>query len=412
MPGNNGREADAAAARGLDWLNLFVANIQTGFGPFIAVYLTGHGWTETAIGFALSIGTVTAMASQVPAGALVDAISRKALVAGFSLLAFTASAFLLAVAPSPLFVYLAEILHGFSSCTLGPAIAAMSLVIVGRVGLGPRFGRNARFASIGNGVGAALMGAAGYYISDRAVFFLTAALTLPALATLVPLSRIDTGKREAPRRDPAGRVPIGRVLGDRRLIIFAGSAALFTLANAAMLPLAGSMMTVHAGKVANLLIAAAIILPQIVVALSSPKFGRWAEERGRRPILLLGFSMLPLRGLAFALTADPAWMLAIQVADGIAAACFGIMVPLITSDIAGSTGHYNLSLGFVGFAIGVGGTFSTSLAGLIADRYSNSAAFLLLGGIGLAATVLILIALPETRPGNSSELEQRKVVER
>src|SRR5579871_1570439 len=117
-------------------LNLFVANIQTGFGPFISVYLTAHGWTQTAIGLALSLGTLTAMASQLPAGALVDAIDRKSRVAAFSLIAFTASALLLAVAPLPLFVYLAEILHGFSSCTLGPAIAALSIIFAGSAGLG------------------------------------------------------------------------------------------------------------------------------------------------------------------------------------------------------------------------------------------------------------------------------------
>ena len=128
--------APRSAERGLDWFNLFVANIQTGFGPFIAVYLTTQGWTQTAIGFALSIGTVTSMASQVPAGALVDAASRKSIAAAFSILAFTMSALMFAVWPAPIFIYLAEVLHGFSSCTLGPAIAAMSLALAGRAALG------------------------------------------------------------------------------------------------------------------------------------------------------------------------------------------------------------------------------------------------------------------------------------
>src|ERR1700735_1478235 len=134
----------AAAGRGLDWFNMFVANIQTGFGPFIAVYLASQRWTQTSIGLALSIGTVAAMASQVPAGALGDAMPNKTRVAGFSVLAFTACALVLAFYPIPLFVSLGEILHGLSSCTLGPATAAMSLVIAGRFGMGVRLGRNAR----------------------------------------------------------------------------------------------------------------------------------------------------------------------------------------------------------------------------------------------------------------------------
>src|SRR5579859_6606002 len=237
----------SAAGHGLDGLNLLVANIQTGFGPFVAVFLTSLGWTQTAVGFALSIGTVTAMASQVPAGALVDAIRRKSMVALFSVLAFAASALLFALWPVPLSIYLAEILHGFSSCTLGPAIAALSLAIAGTASLGARLGRNARFASIGNGVGAALMGACGYYLPERFVFFLTAALTLPAIAAVLPLHRFETAGGGMPIAEPTTRAdrepqarqiprrqPVRRLLADRRLIVFALCAAFFTLGNAAL----------------------------------------------------------------------------------------------------------------------------------------------------------------------------------
>src|SRR6202171_3149444 len=188
-PANPQPAGTAAAGRGLDWFNLFVANIQTGFGPFIAVYLTSQSWTQTSIGLALSIGTVAAMASQVPAGALVDAMPNKTRVAAFSVLAFTACALMFAVYPIPLFVYLAEILHGISSCTLGPATAAISLVLAGGFAMGLRLAPHPQYAAIGNGVGALLMGACGQYVSERAVFFLTAAFTLPALVALLPLRR-------------------------------------------------------------------------------------------------------------------------------------------------------------------------------------------------------------------------------
>src|ERR1700736_2184495 len=110
-PADNAGSANntsARAGRGLDWFNLFVANIQTGFGPFIAVYLTSQSWTQTSIGVALGVGTVAAMASQVPAGAVVDAMPNKTRVAAFSVLAFTASAIMFALYPIPLFVYFAE----------------------------------------------------------------------------------------------------------------------------------------------------------------------------------------------------------------------------------------------------------------------------------------------------------------
>jgi MFS family permease len=396
--------ARRATGRGLDGLNLFVANIQTGFGPFLSVYLTTEGWTQTAIGLALSLGTITAMASQVPAGALVDAIRSKSRVAVFSILAFTASALLFTVAPIPLFVYMGQVLHAFSSCTLGPAIVALSLAVAGQSALALRLGRNARFASIGNAMGAALMGATGYYISERSVFFMTAALTLPAFVALISLARFED-RAEAPRLAAAGvreQKPraerVLRVLGDRRLLVFAACAALFTFANAAMLPLASSAITKRAAGEASLLIAACIVLPQLVMALLSPSIGQLAESRGRRLVLMLGFGILPLRGVLLAVMPDPMLVVAVQVLDGVTAACFGVMVPLVTTDIAARSGHLNLCLGFVGFAIGIGATLSTTVAGWIADQFGDPAAFLALAAVGLPALLLVWPAMSETKP--------------
>jgi MFS family permease len=395
------RPAAISAERGLDWFNLFVANIQTGFGPFVAVYLTTQGWTQTRIGLALSLGTITAMASQLPAGALVDMISNKAAVAFFSILAFTASALFFAWWPTPLFVYLAEVLHGFSSCTLGPAIAAMSLMIAGPRALGLRLGRNARFAAIGNGIGAALMGACGYYFSSQSVFFLTAALTLAAVLPLLPLARLYEPGRPASRREKSTarhREPIASVLTNRTLLGFGMCAMLFTLGNAAMLPLAGNFVTKRAESEATLLIAAGIVLPQLVAAAISPALGRLADTHGRRLVLFLGFCTLPIRGLLFAAFPNPGMMVAVQSLDGVAGASLGIIGPLVTSDVAANSGRYNLALGFVGFMIGIGATFSTGLAGLIADRFGNPVAFMSLAAAGVAAAALVWTAMPETRP--------------
>jgi MFS family permease len=397
----DGRPAAATAGpaeRGLDYLNLFVANIQTGFGPFIAVYLATQGWTQTAIGIALSVGTMTAMASQVPAGALVDAMRRKSLAATLSILVFAASALIFATRPLPLFVYLAEILHGFSSCTLGPAIAAMSVMVAGRVTLSVRLGRNVRYASIGNGLGAALMGACGYYVSNQSVFILTAALTIPALAALLPLSRLEDRSHRLQVMEVQPRQRILDVVSNPVILIFALSALLFTLANAAMLPIASVALTKRAGGIANLLIAACVVLPQAIVAVLSPYIGGLAETRGRRAALVLGFSMLPLRGLLFAFVTSPPLIVLVQALDGVAGASFGIMVPLIAADVAGRSGHFNLTLGFIGFAIGIGSTLGTTIAGLIADHFGDPVAFASLAAIGAAATALVFFGMPETRP--------------
>jgi MFS family permease len=146
------------------------------------------------------------------------------------------------------------------------------------------------------------------------------------------------------------------------------------------------------------LIAASIVLPQLVVALLSPVLGHIAEMRGRRLVMLIGFSTLPVRGALFAVSADPNFIVPVQALDGVAGAAIGVLVPLVASDIAGKSGHYNLSLGFLGFMVGVGATLSTSLAGWAADRFGDPVAFASLAGVGLAATLLIWAAMPETRP--------------
>lgn len=380
---------------GLDWLNFFVATLQTGFGPFIAVFLTSHRWTQASIGLVLGLGTAAVVLSQVPAGLLVDAIRNKRAAVFASTLLVAATAVLLALWPSRLPVITALALHGFASCMLAPAIAAVTLALTGQAGFAGRIGRNARYAALGNAGGALLMGVCGTVLGSRAVFWLAALLAAPALAALRSLGRAVAA--QAAPEPAAAPGSAWHLLADRRLLIFAGCVLLFHLCNAALLPLAGGALTMRAGDAANLLIAACIVGPQIVVALLSPTVAARAERWGRRPVLLLGFAALPLRAAIFAATADPTLIVAAQLLDGVSAAAFGVLLPLIAADLARENGHFNLCLGLAGLAVGVGATFSTILAGWIATDITLRAAFLALAGVGLAAVAAVGFAMPETR---------------
>ncbi|MBV9654511.1 MAG: MFS transporter [Acetobacteraceae bacterium] len=383
--------------RSLDLLNFFIADVQTGFGPFIAVYLTASKWTQVEIGFALTLGTLTAMLSQVPAGAFVDAIRSKRLAAAGGILAIMGSALLFALHPLTLSVYVAEILHGFASCIISPAIAAISLRLVGHAALGERLGRNARFASIGNGVAAAIMGAVGSYWSSSAVFWLTAALGVPGLIALYYIEPVTREVREVTRRR-FSLSGLRHALTNRTLIVFWMAALLFHVSNAALLPLAGTEATKAAGSAANLIIAACIVVPQIMVALISPWVGRVAEERGRRYALVVGWAALPLRGLLMALSPTPFLLIAIQALGGISAATFGVMLPLIAADLTRDSGRFNLCMGVIGLAVFIGASISTALAGWVADVAGDGTAFVALSAAGLLGTALVWFGMPETRP--------------
>jgi MFS family permease len=395
-----------SSLRGLDWFVFFVADVQTGFGPFIAVYLTSQKWTQLDIGLLLTVGGLVSLLGQMPGGAAVDAARSERFVAGLALAAISGSA--LAYASWPIFpiVLAAAVVHAAASCVLGPCIVAMSLGLVGHASIGERLGRNARFAAIGNGLAAAAMGGIGYFFLPRAVFLVTAALLIP---TLLALSRIRPREidPELAHGGPAEREAQGtpatlpRVIGKRPLLILAGCAMLFHLANASMLPLMGSVVTMRSSEWATVLIAACIVIPQLVVAVISPWVGHQAQVWGRRPFLIAAFAALPIRAVLFATVTNPYLLVAVQVLDGVTAAALGIMVPLMIADLTRGTGRFNFAQGVVGTAVGIGASISPTLAGYLTDHFGSSVAFLGLAAIATAGLGAVWALMPETRPDPS-----------
>jgi MFS family permease len=397
------RSASRASERGLDWFTFFVADIQTGFGPFLAIYLTTQKWNQADIGLVLAAGSIAGLVSQLPGGWMVDIVPSKRKAAMLAVAGIGVSALLIALWPSFVGILTAKLVHVASSSVLGPAIAAITLGLVGHAAVGPRLGRNARFSSVGTGLAAGAMGAVGSLISPQAVFFVTAALAVPTLLvlTLIREEEIDPIRADGslngalPGHKPSS---VAMLLGKPSLLILTFCVFLFHAANAAMLPLVGAEMTVRSGYWATALVAACIVLPQLVVALIAPGIGRLAVSKGRRPVLILGFAVLPIRAAVLALNSDPAIIIGVQVLDGLSAAVLGVLVPLSLADISRGTGRFNLAQGIVGSATGIGAAASTAVAGYLATQFSVSLAFAGLAITAVCAFLTVLVALPETRP--------------
>ena len=407
-PGSEPPAPSRRSLRGLDWFVFFVADVQTGFGPFVSVYLTAQRWTQVDIGLILSVSGFVTLIGQMPGGAIVDAARSERFVAGVAVAAICVSALTYAALPIFPAVFGAAILHAAASCLLGPAIAAISLGLVGHDAIGERLGRNARFASIGNGLAAAAMGACGYFLSARAVFVVTVLLLIPALLALrrIAENEIDPERAHgAPPRHVAKKPPIrrGALMKNRPLLIFASCLLLFHLANSAMLPLVGSVVTMRSARWATLIIAACIVVPQLVVAILSPWVGMRAQIWGRRPLLLIGFAALPIRGLLLTFVSDPSLLIAVQILDGVTASVFAVMVPLVVADLTRGTGHFNLGLGILGTATGIGASLSATLGGYLTDHFGSAVAFGSLATIALAGFTLVWFLMPETRPVKLSE---------
>jgi MFS family permease len=388
--------------RALDWFSFFVADIQAGFGPFIAAYLTAQAWSQGHVGIALTVGSLVGLATQVPAGAIVDTIRGKQQLAMIGVVGISISAILIAIWPVLWPVIWAESLHAIATCVLGPATIAISLGLVGYAQFSERLARNVRYAALGNAISAFVMGFFGYRFGYETIFFLTAALGIPALIALSQIRRSEIdlisarGGTLLPRTDTLHG--LGEIWTNSALMVLATAVVLFQLANAALLPFMASALVATKSQQSTLFVAAAIVGPQLVGSAISGWVGRQVERVGRRPLLMLAFAPLPVRGLVLAFSSDPYVITLVQLLDGISAATIGILVPLVIADVTRGSGHFNLAQGVVATAVGIGASFSTTIAGYTVDDFGYRAAFLMLMGVGALGFLLVFLAMPETKP--------------
>jgi predicted MFS family arabinose efflux permease len=389
----------ARSLRGLDWLNFFLADVQTGVGPFLAIYLAGYAWNEQQVGLALTVGGVAGIIAQTPAGALVDRLHSKRALVAIGIGGLALGALLIAFAPRFWPVMCAQILIGGLSSIFIPAICAISLGIVGHALFDARQGRNQGFNAAGNVAAAISMGLLGYFVSNRSIFFFVALCTLPTLQVLrlIRPEEIDyelaRGAQAKATEQPAG---LRMLLRDRPLLIFLICAVLFHFANAAMLPLLGEMLSKGHGRSSMAFMSACVITTQLVITLLASWLGRQASSWGRKPLLLIGFGVLPLRAALYTLTSSPIALVAIQALDGVGAGIFGVVSVLVIADLTQGTGRFNLTLGAITTAVGIGASLSQVIAGSIVHLLGYTAGFLFLGTIAAVALAILYFFMPET----------------
>ena len=400
--------ADTSPSRGslygLDGINFFNAATLAAFGPYVAVYLAEQNWTQQDIGFVLTASGLAGLLALMPGGGLLDAVRRKrALIAlGASLVAV--SALVIGIWSNFPVVLAALVMHGTTGAFLGPAITAISLTLVGHSALSEQLGRNQRFASMGSLIATGLMGLTGYLLSYQAIFMIASALALPLLVALATIRADDIEFARscgAPHANASIRPerPTPRSFGKSlELLTFAACLFLFQLANAAMLPLIGAALVYEGESRSSLIVAALIVLPQIVVAILAPWVGHRAQSWGRRPLLLIGFGALPVRALLFASTAYPPFLIGIQLLDGLSGAVLGVLTALVIHDLTRRTGHFNLAQGIVGTASGIGAALSTAVFGFVTVSFGQMAVFLSIASVAVIGALILWLLMPETRP--------------
>ncbi len=388
----------------LDGLNFFLADVRDGLGPYLAIYLLAvHHWEPASIGLVMTIAGIAALVAQTPAGALIDKSHSKRAIVAIAALLVTGSCLLLPFVSSFTLVALTQATSAVAASVFAPAICAISLGITGPRAFTRRTGRNETFNHAGNACAALLAGGFAYLFGPVAVFYLMAAMALGSViaVSLVSAKAIDHdlargfGPGDMAHAKPAG---LSVLLKNKPLLLFAICCALFHLANAAMLPLVSQKLSQINLQMATPLTAACIVAAQVVMVPAALLVGAKADLWGRKPLLIAGFLILPLRGVLYTLSDDPYWLVAVQMLDGVGAGIFGALFPVVVKDLTQGTGHFNVSLGAISTVFGLGAALSNGLAGGVVQEAGYSAAFLTLAGVAAVALVLLLVAMPETLP--------------
>lgn len=394
------QEPKKTSLRALEWLNFFVADVQTGLGPFLAAYLASSGWSPERLGVLLTTCGLIPIALQMPAGGIVDEVRGKRGLTATAIVTIALGALLLAWRTSTAYVVSAQGVLAIAGLFLGPTLNAITLGVVGAQGFDRQLGRNQSFAAGGNVLTALVMAGVSYWIGIRSVFLCAALLVFPTLACLAQVRSKDIDLSDAigaGKSDSQHNAGILKVLfQDRVLLIFFLCAALFHLSNAAMLPQLGELLAHGDRRTAGPLMSACVIVTQLVITFTAAQTGKLAGIFGRRPLLLIGFVVLVMRGCLYTVVRGEPALIAVQVLDGIANVIFGVVSALVVADRTRGTGRFNLAQGALASFVGIGAAFSTTLGGFLIEHFSYNASFLGLSAVGFVALALLFGFFPET----------------
>ena len=269
-----------------------------------------------------------------------------------------------------------------------------------------QFGKNQSFNSAGNVVCAFLIAGMSHLFGNRAIFITAGVLTIPTVFAIQAIKSKDIdydlargGAVQVDGKEVAARVSVAKTLfGDRTLLVFLACAFLFHLANAAMLPQLGEMLSHGSRTSAAPFMSACIIVTQVVIMCFAPAIGRFANLHGRKPLLMVGFGVLPVRALLYTLTHNSRCLIAIQLLDGVANAIFVVVSILVVADRTRGTGRFNLAQGSLAAAVGIGAALSNTFGGELIQHFSYRISFLSLGTIAALAFVLLWTSVPEILP--------------
>ncbi len=397
----------AGLKRPLLGVNFFAGDVISGLGPYLAIYLlSAYHWKPGGIGMALAAGSITTVLVQTPAGALIDATYWKRTVLAISAILVSSSAALIVLTDDPPWVvYTAQVGIGIACAFIAPAIAAVTLGLVGPKRFTAQTSANQAWNHAGNVFGAAGGAALAIYWLPEGVFWLITAMSVGMLISIASIDgnaidhKLARGGLEETGKDTGHAEGILSLLSDRRLVIFAASVVLFHFANAAMLPLVSQKLALGSDTGWGFAFTSAcIVAAQFFMIPMALLCGARADIWGRKVLFLAAFAILPIRGVLYTLWDNDYFLVAVQSLDGLANGIFGVIFLLVLADVTQGTGHFNVAQGALTTLIGVGASLSNLIAGWIVEFAGYSSGFLFLSGVAVIGAALFGFLMPETAP--------------
>jgi len=394
--------------RSLDALNFFNAGIQTGLGPFIAIYYaSARHWNPGQIGTLLSIQNLSGVALQSIVGDRVDNSPNNRYISAGAALVVTLGCLGIVLAPNYFWECVVQFVIGVSVTVFPAATASFALGLVSQDKLSERVSRNETFTHSGNVLYAAIAAVVGQIMAIGGLFYAAAVFAAGMVGSSLAIRSADIdheAARGGDKNKEGGREHAGwrDLLKDRRILIFTATVVLFNVSNAATLPLVGQLLGQGKKTASVWQVAACVIVAEVVMVGVAALIGKRADQWGRKPIFLFAFAVLAARNFLTIASHNQWYLISLQSMDGVAAAIYGVLLTLVVADLAKGTGRFNFMQGAVQSAMGFGGFLSNAAFGWVAKTMGFNASFVGLGIAAVCGGALYLFRMPETAESKKS----------
>ena len=406
-------DTKARSLRALDALNFCNAGIQTGLGPFMSIFYTSvRHWNPGQIGTLIACQSLTGIAIQGPVGHMVDESHHKKLLTAVAAIVVACGAACIALLPGYGMQIAVQLVIGTAVTIFPAATGAFALGMSEKDELTKRVARNETFTHTGNVIFALAAAGVATALAISGIFYAAAIFAAGMAAAVLFIGNADVSHEGArasedgdEKKEPA---KLKDLLKDKRIIMFTLAVVLFNVSNSATLPLVGEILSKdNHGSSSAWQISAAVAVAEIVMVAVAAFAGKKADPWGRKPLFLTAFAFLAIRNGLSVLSHNPYYLISLQAFDGVAAAIYGVLLTLVTADLAKGTGRFNLLQGSIQSAMGLGGFLSNIVFGFIAKSMGFNASFIGLSAVAVVGGIFYQFMVPETR-GNQPKEEEKK----